>query len=375
MGMDELNLQLFILRNFSTFENLLTTQNEKVKILNIGELNYDAGPDFINAQVLINDVLWFGNIEIHIKSSDWEKHSHSQNILYDNVILHIVLEQDKQIFKKDHTPLPTLEIKKYLTITTDLHVDKKFCDLSKVKEIFPMLILHRLKRKNDFIISLLKDLHGDWETTTFHLLMYNFGFKINNDQMLKLASSLDFKVIQKNKDDEKSLLALLAGQGDLLQFFDKEITDRYNFLQQKYELKSSNIHWKYSRTHPQNFPEVRIQQVVKLIYGKNSLLEWLLDFEGNEELSEQTLNHIKINITIPLQFAYNHYYCRSNKYVVERLKETQAESNKIVREWEKIGVRVCNGYESQALIELTNNMCKKNKCLICPLFKDTNEIR
>ena len=99
MGMEELNLQLFIFRNFSTFENLLTTQHEKVKILNIGELNYNAGPDFINAQVLINDVLWFGNIEIHIKSSDWEKHSHSQNILYDNVILHIVLEQDKQIFK------------------------------------------------------------------------------------------------------------------------------------------------------------------------------------------------------------------------------------------------------------------------------------
>lgn len=369
IGMDELNLQLFVFRNFSNFENLYTIQDEKIKILNIGELNYDAGPDFLNAHILLNDVQWFGNIEIHIKSSDWGKHYHAQNILYDNVILHIVWEQDKQIFKKDNTPLPTLEIKKYFNNSMfDVHMEKN-CDLEKLKEIFPMLILHRLKRKNDFIMSLLKGLQGDWEATTFHLLMYNFGFKTNSDPMLKLASSLDFKVIQKNKHDEKNLLALLVGQGDLLKFFDDDIVERYNFLRQKYELKKSRILWRYSRIHPQNFPEIRIPQVVKLIHDKNSLLEYFINFEEEENLSNQTLNNIKINTTIPLQFSYNHYYCKPNKFVLEKLKETRAECNKIVREWEKLGIKIFNGYESQALIELKNDMCNKNKCLICPLFK------
>lgn len=373
MGMNELNLQLFIFRNFSTFENLMTTHNEKVKILNIGELNYNAGPDFLNSHILLNDTQWFGDIEIHIKSSDWEKHTHSQNNLYDNVILHVVLEQDKQIFKKDHTPLPTIEIKKHLNdVMTELRVDKKFCNLDRLKELFPMLISHRLKRKNEFIISLLNDLYGAWESTTFHLLMYNFGFKTNSDQMLKLASSLDFKVIQKNRYDKKNLLALLAGQGDLLSFFDEEIAERYNFLQQKYGLIKEKILWRYSRMHPQNFPEVRMQQVVDFIYDKNSLLDYLLNFENDEKLSEQTINHVKINVTIPLLFAYNLYYCRSTRFVFEKLKETKAEENKIIRAWKKLGVKVCDGFESQALIELTNNMCNKNKCLICPLFLGEN---
>ncbi|MDR2401958.1 MAG: DUF2851 family protein [Cytophagales bacterium] len=370
--MNELNLQLFIFRNFLNFENLFTTRGEKIKILNIGDLNYDAGPDFINSCITLNDILWFGNIEIHIKSSDWEKHFHSENNLYDNVILHIVFEQDKQIFKKDNTPLPTLEIKKYLhKLPENVPLENRLCDLDKLKEIFPLLILHRMRVKNDFIISLLNNSQGDWETTAFHLLMYNFGLKINNEQMLQVASSVDYKIIQKNKDDEKNLLALLAGQGNLLKFFNSDLNARYDFLKQKYDLKRPEIFWKYSRIHPQNFPEIRIQQVEKLIYKKNSLLEWLKDGDLEEEkfLSKPILNHIKINTMIPLQFSYNQYYCRLSKHILEKFKDTKAEENKITRHWEKLGIKIFNGYESQALLELTNTMCKKNKCLTCPLVK------
>lgn len=367
--MDELSLQFFIFKNFSNFSNLYTVQGKNVKIINIGEFNCDAGPDFVNAHVVIDNVQWFGNIEIHIKSSDWDKHIHSENRLYDNVILHIVLEHDKQIFKNDNTPLPTIEIKQHINkfLTSD-SLENKFCNFSQLKDTFPMLLLHRLKKKNDFIISLLHGLKDNWESTAFHLLMYNFGFKINNEQMLQLASSIDYKVIQKNKDNEEDLLAILAGQGGLLEKFDQSVRDKYNFFKQKYNLQVADILWKYARTHPQNFPEIRIQQIAKLLHKKNSLLEWLNDV-NLDFLTEQTVNHIKINVSLPLQFTYNQYYCKPVKHILEKFKDIKAEDNKIIRNCKKLGIKVDTSYESQALIELTNTMCKKNKCLICPLFK------
>lgn len=359
--MDEISLQLFILKNFIYFGEMMTTQRERVEIIDIGEINYNEGPDFINAHIILNDIHWFGNIEVHIKSSEWDKHKHSCNEFYNSVILHIVLDQDKQIFKKDHTPLPTVEINKFLkSFPDDIFqikniLEKKNFDIKTLENLFPILLMQRMKRKNNFILDLLKKLNGDWDNTAFHLLMYNFGFKVNNEQMLQLASSLSYKVIQKNKDDERNLLALLAGQAGLLNKFNDNFSHCYNFLQQKYCLKKEKILWRYARIHPQNFPEVRIQQIAKIIYKKNSLLEWVCDndcvFEKNF-LTKRTQNHIKINVVIPLHFAYENYYGRATKHILERFKEIESEDNHIVRRWKKRGINIHNSYESQALLEL-----------------------
>lgn len=207
--------------------------------------------------------------------------------------------------------------------------------------------------------------------------MYNFGFKVNSSQMLQLASSLDFKIIKKNKDNYKNLLALFAGQARLLNYFDNKIRDEYMYLYQKYSLKVPEINWKYSKIHPQNFLEKRIDQITKLIYNKDSLFEWVIEndcssksfYNEKEFLTEQTIDNIIINTIIPFQISYNQFYCKSNKYIIEKLKNIRKENNNLTRRWENLGVKIYNVYESQALIELSNNICQKKQCLNCPLFQ------
>ena len=83
---------------FDTSE-LKTSKNKVVDILQLGQHNRNAGPDFFNAQLIIDGQLWAGNVEIHIKASDWYVHHHETDKAYDNVILHVVWEDDSEIFR------------------------------------------------------------------------------------------------------------------------------------------------------------------------------------------------------------------------------------------------------------------------------------
>lgn len=90
---------------------LLSTQGESIEVISPGERNEHAGPDFINAKLKINGILWAGNVEIHVKSSDWILHNHQQDKNYQNIILHIVFEDD---YQESLGKFSTLELKKYL---------------------------------------------------------------------------------------------------------------------------------------------------------------------------------------------------------------------------------------------------------------------
>ena len=107
---------LHFLWQFRRFEqkNLQTTQGESINIHKIGELNTHAGPDFFNAQVQIDGTLWAGNVEMHLLSSDWNKHQHQHDKAYDNVILHVVLEEDEPILRANGERIPCLEMRKLI---------------------------------------------------------------------------------------------------------------------------------------------------------------------------------------------------------------------------------------------------------------------
>ncbi|MDO6425158.1 DUF2851 family protein, partial [Saccharophagus degradans] len=67
--------------------------------------------DFSNALIEINNQKWAGNIEIHVKSSDWYAHKHQEDKNYQNVILHVVYDHDVEVFDQYSNPIPTLELK------------------------------------------------------------------------------------------------------------------------------------------------------------------------------------------------------------------------------------------------------------------------
>ena len=104
---------LHYLWNYQLFDisKLATVQGDAITILKRGIYNHNSGPDFFNAQIVIGNQKWAGNVEIHLKSSDWYLHHHEEDANYENVILHVVWEHDTDIFRKDNSKLPTLVLK------------------------------------------------------------------------------------------------------------------------------------------------------------------------------------------------------------------------------------------------------------------------
>ena len=235
---------------------LKTTKGEAIRISNLGQHNHNSGPDFFNSQLSIADQLWAGNVEIHIKSSDWYVHNHEVDKAYDNVILHVVWDHDTEIFRKDNTEIPTLELKhcvnknlienyqKLLQSKSWINCEASFAEVDDflLNNWLERLYIERLEQKSETIQHLLKTSNNDWEAVLFKMLLKNFGLKINGEAFLSLANSFDFSILRKLQNDVLDVEALLLGQSSLLadenieEAYYTDLKQRYGFLKQKFKL-------------------------------------------------------------------------------------------------------------------------------------------
>ena len=255
--------------------NLRTTNNEVVSIVSVGMHNQNTGPDFFNAQLKIGEQLWAGNVEIHVKSSDWFLHNHETDSNYDNVILHVVWEHDTEVFRKDNSSIPTLEIEPYVSKSALDHYEKLFSKSQKwinceqdfpsvddfiLKSWLERLYFERLERKSETIKQLLVDSKNDWEAVLFKMLAKNFGLKVNGDAFLSMANSIDFSVLRKLQPNQTQLEALFLGQAGLLEDNIQEpyymhLIKEYQYLKQKFKLSNNNVQpIQFFRLRPPNFP-------------------------------------------------------------------------------------------------------------------------
>ena len=238
---------------FST-ENLITFQNEKVVIESSGEHNFNSGSDFFNAQLKIGNQRWAGNVEIHIKSSDWYVHGHEKDHNYDNTILHVVWQHDVDVYRKDNSVIPTLEIqyyikkdllenyaqlfssqKKWINCENDIHQIDKF----QLNNWLDRLYIERLEQKSKHIEQLLINSNNDWEAVLFKMIAKNFGLKVNGDAFFNLANTLDYSIVRKQQHNINSLEALLFGRAHLLTH---DIQDPYFIrLNQEYQYLNRSI--------------------------------------------------------------------------------------------------------------------------------------
>jgi hypothetical protein len=404
-------------QNFNTVE-LVGTKGEQITVKSIGVHNQDAGPDFLNARVIINDREWAGNVEIHIKSSDWFAHKHEVDTNYESVILHVVHEYDQPVKLKDGTEIPTLELKSIIPKTaidnytsllreTDwLACRNSIADIDSftLKNWIDRLLFERLEAKLKPINDILKQFNGDWESVFYIWLAKYFGFKVNSDPFFQLAINIPFQLYSKY-DQSMQIEALLFGQAGLLS---KEFNDDYPTLLKKeytylkakhnlFEMDGSN--WKFLRLRPANFPTIRLSQFASLVFqhkkmfslilGAKSIsdLIQLLDAKSNEyweshflfdkaskpnrftQLGISGKRILIINAIVPVLFAYGRE--TGNEELVNRavqfLEQLESEKNTIVTHFEKNGVKVNNAYSSQALIQLSTLYCKNKNCLNCAI--------
>ena len=69
--------------------SLHTTQGAPIEVLDPGEWNREAGPDFRHATIRVAGRLMNGDVEVHLRPSDWRAHGHAQNPAYADVIAHV----------------------------------------------------------------------------------------------------------------------------------------------------------------------------------------------------------------------------------------------------------------------------------------------
>ena len=402
------------------FDNLKlkSVDDELIAITSVGQHNLNSGPDFFNAQLRIGNQLWAGNVEIHIKSSDWFAHNHEIDKAYDNVILHVVWEHDTEVFRKDNTAIPTLELKHHVNQDSLQNYQKLFSKSQKwincendfievgdfiLHSWLERLYFERLERKSIEIESMLKRSANNWEAVLFQLLAKNFGLKVNGDAFLSLANSFDFSVIRKTQSSPLSLEALFFGQMGLLEndiqdpYF-LELKKEYGFLSNKFKLSQQGVlPLQFFRLRPPNFPTIRLSQLVNLYSVQNNLFSQIIDTHDLKALyeifsistsqfwethytfgkasrksikktSKAFIDLLLINTIIPLKFSYAKQQGKDiNENLLVLMQQLKSEKNSIIEKFNSLKNVSSSALQSQALLQLKNAYCDKNKCLQCAI--------
>ena len=422
-NMTELFLHYVWKNRLYRFQALRTTQNEKLVVIHPGFQHQDAGPDFKQAIIKLNDITWAGDVEIHCKSSDWHKHGHDHNPQYKSVILHVVFENDCPINNHNRELLPTLELKDLISSETLLRYNRLHnsphrlpCkhEITKLPtdflEIFSQkLINRRLIRKGKNIFSLLEKSEHDWQEVFFKILVVNFGFKINQDAFELLSKTLSYKIILKHSKSKLQLYALLFGQAGKLEDYQLTVGDsyyqklhqEYHYLKHQYRLISIPVHrWNLLRIHPQNFPALRLAQLAEFLYRfpmvfHHFITEDLKIFEflkwrcepdeywkthflfGNKTkkhsaiLGKSSKELLIINSIIPTLFTYGAFSgnMKLQENAIKLLEIVSFEKNYITKYYRQVGFPAQNALHSQAILELQSCYCQTKQCLQCDIGK------
>ncbi len=396
---------------------LLTVEGQEIEVIKFGMHNTDAGPDFFNGKVKVGETTWAGNIEIHINSSDWIKHKHQVDKTYDNVILHVVYNNDAIILDKDGNEIPTLELKNLISSEVLAKYEQlvhlpdtgiacegqiKIIDDFTIQSWINRLAFERLERKSEEIHLTLKQNKNDWEETFYQYLFKYFGLKVNALPFELLAKNTSLKIVEKHHD-LFSIEALLFGQAGYLEgniedgYFQK-LKKEYNFLKSKFALTPlDSSMWKLLRLRPSNFPSLRISQVSNLLSKKTRLFSKIIEAESVIDIQEffkveaseywnshyqfgklveenkkkkigiNTINSIIINVIVPFTFVYGKQNQKEELVdkALKLLESVKAENNAIIKKWNELGVKTNNAMQTQSLIELKTNYCSQKKCLNC----------
>lgn len=404
------------LRLFHT-DQLKTVNGDPIQVLHVGEHNDNAGPDFLYSKIRIGNEVWTGNVEIHVRSSCWFLHGHQNDAKYANVILHVVWDDDQQVFYEDGSLIPTFRLSDYVSEKLLLQYQRLMegqrwipcesqilhVDSFKVESWVDRMAVERMEDKSKLILELLEKFAGDWEKTFFIWLFRSFGFKVNADAFQALGEQLSILLLQKYRNDTEKLEAMIFGQaGFLNSSFDEEyplrLQEEYLYLKKAYSLHETLFPLLFSRMRPHNFPTIRLAQLTNLLQNENMRLQGILAIENLNELrslldniqvthywkthfsfskqssvvsnhrfSAMSQNSLIINAFIALTFSYGEYFKLEHlkEKAIQWLEELPSEKNNIVQKFEEIGVNAGHAAHSQGLLHIKRKYCDLKQCLNC----------
>ena len=395
-------------------KELKTTSGQVLEIIDTGLANSNAGPDFFNAKIKLDGVLWVGNVEIHTCSSDWNKHRHDADKAYDNVILHVATHIDADVCRSNGEPVPQLQLE------CPEHIRSNFEELSttdsyppcyRIIPSLPSFTIHswmsalqmeRFQQKTVQLSERLSFCNNHWEDAFFMTLARNFGFGLNGDAFEIWAKHIPLRAVDKHRDNLFQIEAIFFGQAGILADKDGDeyylkLKREYEYLAHKFCLTPMDVsHWRFLRLRPNNFPHIRIAQLACLYHRSYHLLSQLMEQNSLKEirdvlrggtseywvnhytfggssisrpktLSDSSLDLLVINTVVTFLYAYGIH--KGDERLCARatafLEELKPENNYIIRMWKQCGLNVAHAGDSQALIQLKKEYCDKKKCLYC----------
>ncbi|WP_336704562.1 DUF2851 family protein [Chryseobacterium indologenes] len=401
--------------NYKVFKyfNFKDIEGNSVEIIHFGKWNKNAGPDFLDAKIKINGLLLAGNIELHVRSSDWIFHNHSQDPNYQNIILHVVFQHDIEIRELTEKQVPTLELHNYIDKNIVWKYEKlingdqfiaceKIFDPKKVPVNFhEESILKKLDEKASELEQSLALYKNNFEAVLFHSFAYSFGLKVNASIFRQIAESIDYSIINKIRQNPLQLEALLFGisgwlekpQDGQMKIWKRE----FDFIKAKFSIPDLKLHPKFLRLRPPNFPTIRLSQLAAL-YQHQNLFSKIMEARNAEQLysifksikaseywdfhfnfgsiskvqpktlSKDFIDLLIVNTVIPLQYAYHRYHQEDiADHIIELYKTVSGEKNTIITSWKTLGVKVTNALESQSLIYHHKTCCEPKNCLSCAI--------
>ena len=397
---------------------LMSSRGESISIFKRGHYHHHAGPDFNAAHMRIGDTVWHGNVEMHIRASEWYEHKHHEDPAYDNTILHVVWKEDCKVFRTDGSLLPCLELSRrvdpkmfarYHELIKDTNgIPCKFSlkeidNLTK-RTMMDRALIERLERKAREVLHTLKQCKGDWEETVWQHLAGGLGGPINTDPMTQLARQLPLKLLKRYAQNPKQVEGLIFGQAGMLEnipeeSYTKSLQTEYQFLQKKHNLiPIPHSRWKFLRMRPISFPTLRLARLASLaIHHQNALsnilmaakpIEWTNSLEVLvhpywsrhyrfgmpskvilKTLGKTTNHNLVINVMAPILFAYG--LERGESIYQERalkvLENLTFEKNHITNKWRNLPMPAVNAADSQAILELQKNYCTPRRCIHCAI--------
>ena len=415
---------LWKMQQFSK-KGLKTTCGKKIKVVKVGKSHAHGGPDFLGGKVRIGEIDFCGDIEVHIKSSDWYAHKHHLDNRYNSVVLHVVWTHNKEVMTKKGTVIPTLALAprtpkrlldayyRLMTKRSPIPCHHHFLAVKERvrKSVLETKLLQRLDEKYLFLQKLFRANNKDTHSTTYQLLGYNFGFKSNSEAFLSLVQKVPLPLVQRYRGNLIYLEALLMGQAGLLpdqgeavryrESYEKELIHCYHKLKEKHPLEEPlpKVAWHFARLRPANFPTIRMMQFARFIHLYHDIFSllinstihqlrsalalqqstywqkhYLLGKKSNHNiggLGQHSIENIIINTVVPLLVMYGKV--RKQPFFAQKavnlLRSLPPEDNSIVRAWQKIGFQPQNAFESQAVLALFKGSCKTKQCLQCDIGK------
>ncbi|NML21518.1 DUF2851 family protein [Pseudoflavitalea sp. G-6-1-2] len=412
--MQERLLQFIWQFRYYNQRQLTLSNGSKLEVLHPGAFNLHQGPDFQQARIRIDGLIWVGNVELHVRTSDWFAHAHHKDSLYKNVILHVVWHDD---LNNPNDPIPVLTLqnlvpKVLLQQYEEWMLSRQFIpcqhQLQKVNYLVlaswkDRLLVERLERKSGWMLDVFQQSKQHWEETCWWLLARNFGLKVNADAFEAMARSLPLNLIARHRPHLMQIESLLLGQAGLLSTklslpYPSMLKKEYEFLKSKYSLGSIQLPVYFLRMRPPAFPTVRLAQLSMLLHRTQQLFRQLLESDSIQQLrmflnvtasnewdcyytleevapsrikhmGEEFTDSLVLNTVIPLVFTYG-CWKKEQSYkdkAVQWLLQLPPEKNGITNQFRLIGAAIGNAFESQALIELKTQYCDRKKCLDCAI--------